>query len=294
MRIEQEGGAVNCFWILAITLAAQSFELALDEGIRRYWNGEYEATIDVLETACAMDADSGEKLECHKYLAFSHVALGEDNEAVNEFIALLSTDAGYRLDESLVSPKIILRFEGARSDLASSVYDNAKEAYQEQNFDDAVQLFERTMLLDPAHELAHEYAQLCRERIRLSKAPSAIDARELTPAADLPAPRPAAALEDKVYWLTSDIRPPVLLQRVSPQYPRTARLRRTEGSVVVSVVIDKNGLITQSKVIRSATDPLDRAAIDAVMQWQYEPATLNGFPVAVYRIIELSFTLDGS
>ncbi len=73
------------FWILGVAVSAQSFELALDEGIRRYWNGEYEETILVLEPACNLNASSGEKLECHKYIAFSHVALGDDNEALRQF-----------------------------------------------------------------------------------------------------------------------------------------------------------------------------------------------------------------
>jgi protein TonB len=62
---------------------------------------------------------------------------------------------------------------------------------------------------------------------------------------------------------------------------------------VVSVVIDQNGFITQSKVIRSVNQRLDQAALDAVAEWRYQPATLDGFPVAVYGIIELSFQLDG-
>ena len=33
-------------------------------------------------------------------------------------------------------------------------------------------------------------------------------------------------------------------------------------------------------------------AQDAVEAWRYQPATLNGFPVAVYRNIELSFHLE--
>lgn len=293
-------------WIILVTLAAQSFELTLDEGIRRYWNGEYEATIDVLQNACAMNASSGEKLECHKYLAFSHVALGADDEAESEFIALLSTDAGYRLDESLVSPKIVSRFESARAELASNVYNDAKDAYQAEQFDDAVALFDRTVELDPTHELAREYAALCRERIKLAEAtplppstltPSAQAAGRTAPAAVAPAAataKPAAEVDNDVHWLTSEINRPVLVKRVSPPYPQTARLRRAEGSVVISAVIDKNGLITQPKVIRSVSEQLDRAALDAVRQWEYQPATLNGSPVAVYGIIELSFTLDGS
>ncbi len=107
-------------------------------------------------------------------------------------------------------------------------------------------------------------------------------------AASKPAPEP----EDKVYRLTSDITRPVLVQRVAAEYPRAARLRRVEGSVVLSVVIDRDGWVTQSKVIRSVSERVDQAALDAVEAWRYQPATLNGFPVAVYRNIELSFHLE--
>lgn len=283
-------------WIFGVALLAQSFDVALDEGIRRYWNGEYEATIDVLEGACTMNASSGEKIECHKYLAFSLVALGAEDEAREQFTRLLSTDPGYRLDESLVSPKILVRFERARQDLAQSIYRDGKAAYQGEDFARAIELLDQTLELDPTNELAEEYRELGRERMRLSEARAVVSSMPSVeePPAPVPAPKPAAELEDKVYRLTSDINRPVLLERVAPEYPRMARLRRVEGSVVVSIVIDRNGLVTQSKIIRSADGHLDQAALDAVEAWRYQPATLNGFPVAVHGIIELSFRLEGS
>ena len=279
--------------MLTTALAAQNFAISLDEGIRRYWNGEYEATILVLAPTCAMDAPAGEKLECHKYLAFSHVALGDDMEAQAQFARLLATDPGYRLDPSLVSPKILVRFETARQELAKSVYEEGKLAYQAEEFARAVELLDRTLELDPTHELAREYRELSEERQHLK------DARAATlnaspPAQTAPTPQPAAELEEKVYRLTSDINRPVLIQRVQPEYPRGARNRRIEGSVVVSVVIDQSGAVTQSKIVRSVDAHLDRAALEALEGWRYRPATLNGFPVAVYGIIELSFQLEGS
>jgi len=278
-------------WIFEVALLTQSVNLALDEGIRRYWNGEYEATIDVLEPACAMNASSGETIECRKYLAFSLVALGDDDDAREQFSRLLSTDPGYRLDESLVSPKILVRFERARLDLAQSIYKNGKAAYQHEDFAEAIELLDEALRLDPTNELNQEYRELAQERMRLSEDRLAVAAKP--PPAPVATPRPAAELEDKVYRLTSDINRPVLLERVAPEYPRMARLRRVEGSVVVSIVIDRNGRVTQSKIIRSVNVHLDRAALDAVATWRYQPATLNGFPVAVYGIIELSFELDG-
>jgi protein TonB len=37
---------------------------------------------------------------------------------------------------------------------------------------------------------------------------------------------------------------------------------------------------------------LDRAAIDAVMQWKYTPTLLNGEPVKVIMTVTVTFTLQ--
>lgn len=280
-------------WLVAGSVGFQIMEGALDEGIRRYWNGEYQATIEVLQPACTASAPSDESLECRKYLAFSHIALGDEPEAEHELTQLLSMDPGYRLDETLVSPKILQYFDRARSDLATAVYDEGKAAYRKGDLEGALERFERVLVLDATNELAAEYAELCRERMRVIQARAEAERPEPAPADTVPTPV-APEREDKVYRLTSEILRPQLVTRVTPEYPRTARVRRDEGAVVVSVVIDANGRITQPKVIRSVSEHLDRAALEALEKWRYEPARLNGLAVAVYSIIELSFVLNGS
>jgi len=44
------------------------------------------------------------------------------------------------------------------------------------------------------------------------------------------------------------------------------------------------------RVLRSIT-ALDRAAIEAVQQWRYAPARLNGLPVRVLLTVTVAFTL---
>jgi TonB family protein len=54
-----------------------------------------------------------------------------------------------------------------------------------------------------------------------------------------------------------------------PVYPESARQNGVEGTVVVEVVVDREGNVVSARVIRSIP-PLDQAALDAVREWKYE------------------------
>lgn len=272
---------------IGLWAGGQSLELALDEGIRRYWNGEYEQTIALLSTACRMEADAGERVDCYKYLAFSHIALGEENEAERRFVELLSTDPAHELDPELVSPKILRRFDASRRRLADQLYTEGKNAYYLRAFEDASERMRSVLLLEPEDELAREYLQLCEERLSVEEERIA-----LAEVPEEPEPLPAPPPEDKVYRLTSEIQRPVLLERIAPEYPRTALALGTEGTVVLTVVIDESGLIRESRVLRSVNETIDRAAVEAVKQWRYQPASKNGTPVAIHGVVTLNFQLD--
>ena len=278
------------FALLSWLTAAQDFRPALDEGIRLYWNGEYERTVLVLTPACEAGPSAGDKLECYKYVAFSHVALGDEASAQERFVAMLSEDPGYRLDPTLVPPKILSRFEAARDELASAAYQAGKDSYQGEDFARAVERFDVALTLSPDNELAREYRQLASERMSMAQ-PAAADAAAAIPEAPEPAPEPELDLATHVFRLTSDIERPVLVRQVAPVLPPLARTARWSGSVVLSVIIDREGRVTEARVIRSVREPLDQAAVDAVRRWEYRPATRNGVPVSVYSIVEINFEL---
>ncbi len=86
------------------------------------------------------------------------------------------------------------------------------------------------------------------------------------------------------------IRPPRLLQRVEPVYPRLAIAAHIEGDVVVTAIIETDGRVRQVAV-KSGHPLLAPAAEAAVPQWLYEPTRLNGQPVAVQLDVIVKFRL---
>jgi TonB family protein len=86
------------------------------------------------------------------------------------------------------------------------------------------------------------------------------------------------------------IREPLKTRHVSPIYPPGAQRDRLEGMVIIQAVIDRTGRVVDTRVMRSVPG-LDDAAIAAVSQWEYQPATLNGAPVEVMMTVTVSFTL---
>lgn len=83
---------------------------------------------------------------------------------------------------------------------------------------------------------------------------------------------------------------PKLIKEIKPVYPIIARQARVEGIVVIQTFIDEEGQVYIAKVIQSVP-LLDQAAIDAVRQWKYSPAILNGKPVKVQADITITFRL---
>jgi TonB family protein len=70
-----------------------------------------------------------------------------------------------------------------------------------------------------------------------------------------------------------------------PVFPRSAQGDRITGTVVVEAVIDSDGTVRDAHAILSPSQVIALATLDAVRQWRFEPATLEGKPVAVRYIL---------
>lgn len=80
---------------------------------------------------------------------------------------------------------------------------------------------------------------------------------------------------------------------VEPEYPIAAARARDEGTVLVRAQVGTDGKPTDVTVARSSRSrDLDRAAVDAVRQWTFEPAIREGKSVASSVQVPVQFTLD--
>jgi protein TonB len=85
-----------------------------------------------------------------------------------------------------------------------------------------------------------------------------------------------------------DVKTAVLLSKVAPVYPVLAKNQHISGNVVIDALIDANGRVGAMKVL-SGPALLQQAAMDALKQWKYQPASLDGNPVSVHLMVTLQF-----
>jgi protein TonB len=69
-----------------------------------------------------------------------------------------------------------------------------------------------------------------------------------------------------------------------------AKQSNVEGDVVILADIDATGKVVGAKAV-SGPNYLREAAIDAVRNWKYEPATLNGRPTPGQVTVKIQFRL---
>ena len=107
-------------------------------------------------------------------------------------------------------------------------------------------------------------------------------AQQQTKAAEsTPAPMPFVAIETQ----------PELIHREPAVYPEIAKKMGVQGRVTVEVTIDAQGKPIQAKIIKSASDILNEAAIEAVMKYTFKPAMMSTGPVTAKIYIPIDFRL---
>ncbi len=85
--------------------------------------------------------------------------------------------------------------------------------------------------------------------------------------------------------------PALAIRRVSPRYPDAAREKGIDGTVIVHVLVDTEGIVRDTRVTHSIPE-LDEASVLAVRQWRFTPAMWRGRPVAAWLEIPVKFSLN--
>ena len=86
------------------------------------------------------------------------------------------------------------------------------------------------------------------------------------------------------------VKEPKKIKDVAPVYPEEAKANKIQGVVIVEALIGTDGKVKEAKVLRPVP-VLEKAALEAVQQWEYTPTLLNGEPVEVIMTITVNFTL---
>jgi len=76
-----------------------------------------------------------------------------------------------------------------------------------------------------------------------------------------------------------------------PSFSDEARKSKSQGIVLLMLVVGKDGHPYDIRVRQSLGMGLDEKAIEAVNHWRFRPATLNGQPVATQIAVEVDFHL---
>ena len=94
-----------------------------------------------------------------------------------------------------------------------------------------------------------------------------------------------------VYRVGGEVSAPLLISKTEPEYSEEARKAKYSGTVLLSLVVDANGLPRDIKVVRPLGLGLDEKAIEAVQKWRFRAGIKGGRPVATQATIEVSFRL---
>jgi TonB family protein len=88
-----------------------------------------------------------------------------------------------------------------------------------------------------------------------------------------------------------DVKQAKLISSVPPVYPVLAKNQHVSGDVRIDALIDVTGRVTTMKIVSGPT-LLHQAAMDALRQWKYQPAFLNGSAVQMHLTVTLQFRLQ--
>jgi len=126
--------------------------------------------------------------------------------------------------------------------------------------------------------------------LRLAPTTSVVEVSVSAPQVAVPRPPPTPPVR-----IGGSITAPSLISQVKPQYPAAAQAQGIQGFVQLLGVVDANG-----QVVSLQPDPshgsgnfaMVQAAMDAVRQWRYRPALLNGAPIEFPMAITVNFAFQ--
>ncbi len=85
--------------------------------------------------------------------------------------------------------------------------------------------------------------------------------------------------------------PAKAIKRAPPLYPRSRQAKAHAGMVELAFMVGTDGRIFETIPLRSTHKAFEKNAVDAVNQYVYEPATLDGVPIETRETIRIVFAM---
>ncbi len=248
---------------------------------------------------------SADAVELQQNRALCLLALGRTADAEEALAAVVKTDPMYRPAEATTAPRVRTMFKDVRSKLLSSVmvsvYNDARAAYDQHQFADALKGFQQVQALaaDPDLPAAdakgvQEYKVLADGFAKLADAAANPPAPAPVAAAPAPAPAPSAppAPPPPDYTRVFDsndkaVTPPVTLRQDMPRWVAQGQPLPRGGAL--ELIIAAEGVIERATLTQGMSPTFDHQLLEATKNWKYQPATLDGHPVRYRKLIRINF-----
>jgi TonB family protein len=104
-------------------------------------------------------------------------------------------------------------------------------------------------------------------------------------------PGEGGGLGGGVYSVGGSVSAPIPIYKPEPAYSEEARKAKYQGTVVLWIVVDASGNVTDCRVVKPLGLGLDEKAVETVKTWKFKAATRNGAAVPVRVMVEVSFRL---
>jgi len=81
------------------------------------------------------------------------------------------------------------------------------------------------------------------------------------------------------------------VNNIEAEYSDNARRHKIQGIVLISLLVNEDGIPIDLSVTKGLGHGLDEKALDAVSQYRFRPAMRDGVPIKFRLIVEVNFQL---
>jgi hypothetical protein len=265
-----------------------------------YASASYDEALAVLDRLKAQPLSPSEILTMNQQRALCLLALGRPKDADAAIAAVVEADPTYRPD---ASPRVRQAFRDVRARVLPKVvraeYAEGRRLYEAADWEGALARLQRTLMLiaDPdlaeadraqlgdLKVLAEGFAELA---LKANTPPPAPEAPAPAPEPEPPAPVVPAVDYDRIFDGTEPgVTNPVTIRQDLPRWTQAMQPPRSAG--LLEVIVGKNGIVESATMKQRIAGFYDRLVLEAVANWKYQPAQLDGQPVRFRKTIRIAF-----